>query len=133
MKKKVKIYNNKDSWSFGIDLMTPYEDDGKGNDIHIAFFNLSIWIRLPEFIKPKKHFVDCSMYEWAQSGGYWESIQKKYGIMFHNHGVHIHYGIQPNCWINNDPKNSDHTKVIWYPWNYEHCRSEAFSLDGSQS
>lgn len=136
--KRVKVYNI-DYFAFGINLMNPYEENyrEKTNDLHIQFFKWSIWISLPQIIKPKMKYVDLSKASWAKENkdgtkGYWDEIRKSYGFTFLSNSIHINYGIQPMSWTAGDPENSDHTKVIWYPWNYKHHRTEVFSLDGSQ-
>lgn len=123
----MKIYSSK-SWSFGIYFMTPYED-GNHNKLNINFFGWSVWFTLPEIIKPKQIWIDTSKYPWSsKNGGYWQSIQKSYGIHFTSDTIHIHYGIQPG-YSSDDLKNSDHSRVFWYPWNWNYKRCTVYNLD----
>jgi hypothetical protein len=134
--KIIEVYK-KNYFCIGVSLQTPYEDYGneKYNQIHIDIPWFSIWINIPQIIKPKEKWVDTSNYGWSNNpnGGYIDYIQKQYGFSFLGQSLHINYGIQPGGWHSNDPENSDHTKVFWYPWNLEHKRTTFYSLDGSKS
>lgn len=126
-----------DYFNLGISIQTPYEDYGKEkyNQIHIQIPWLSIWIKIPQIIKAKQKWVDTSKYGWSTNpnGGYIDYIRKEYGFSFLGQALHIHYGIQPGGWYSNDPENSDHTKVFFYPWNLEHKRTTFYSLDCRES
>lgn len=110
---------------YGIELSTGYSDEypykKPTNSLHIKFLYHSWWFAIPQIIKPKTKWVDTSKYEWATPNadgkkGYWDHIRRDYGISTFENTVHIHYGIQPGSWSRDDPKNSDHTKVLWIPW-----------------
>lgn len=105
---------------FGIELSSGYHDGGLGNSnsLYIRFMKHSWWFQIPQIIKPKTVWVDCSKYSWATSKnhGYWNHIRRDYGVHTFENGIHIHYGIQPGYWARDDKKNSDHTFVWLIPW-----------------
>lgn len=111
------------------------EDDGRDGtscmlNIHVWRWNL--YLKIPQIFKPREKWVDLSRYEWATERdgvkGYTERIRREYGFSFLEDSIHIHYGIQPGSWSRDDPANSDHTKVFWYPWQLEHVRHEILDL-----
>lgn len=121
--KRIEV-NKRDAWGFGLEIMNPYDDDCGKKDycsLHISFFKYSIWIKTPQFFKPKHKWVDLSSESWAKERsdgrkGYDDYIQRQYGFKFTNDAIFLYYGIQPGCWNSRDPENSDHSKVFWYPW-----------------
>lgn len=138
MRKKIEHYSNRGYWSFGINIGTPYERDHREepyNILSITFADHSWFIKLPEFIKPKEKWIDTTNCDWNKDKegpcGYTEVIRKEYGITFGNEAIHLHYGIQPGSWTRDDPENSDHTKVFWYPWQMEIVRHDLLYPDGS--
>lgn len=137
MRKNIEHYSNRGYWSFGINIATPYELDRNEkpyNTLNVSFFDHSWWFKIPEFIKPKKYWVDTSKEHWNKDKegpcGFTESIRKEYGFTFGDEAIHIHYGIQPGNWSRDDPENSDHTKVYWYPWRYEIVRHDLLYPNG---
>lgn len=137
MRKKIEHYSNRGYWSFGINIGTPYELDRNEkpyNTLNIQFFDHSWWFKLPEFIKPKTYWVDTTNASWNEGKGpcgFMESVRKEYGFTFGNEAIHLHYGIQPGSWSRDDPENSDHTKVFWYPWRLEIVRHDLLLPDGT--
>ncbi len=136
MKKRFQ-YSKREHWLyFAFGLKTPYEEghDDPHNLIHVAVFGHSWWIKVPQWIKPREKWVDLSRYDWAKEHngkkGYTEQIQRDYGITFTEDAIHVYYGIQPGSWSRNDPENSDHTKLFWYPWNLEIVRHDLLYPDG---
>lgn len=138
MRKSIEYHKNYDGyWSFALNLATPYElDHGEKpyNTLNISLFTHSWWFKLPEFIKPKEKWVDTTDMSWNEGKegphGFTDYIRKEYGVTFSNEAVHIHYGIQPGGWSRDDPENSDHTKLFWYPWNLEIVRHDLLFPDG---
>lgn len=135
---KLQEYAKSDYWSFALTLSNPGEyyekEDYRTNycNLHFALFGHSWWFRIPELFKPRKKWVDTSKYDWSKSpdGGYWDYIQRRYGITISEETVHISYGIQPGGWHRYDPENSDHTKVFWIPWkNMTYQHEELFTPD----
>jgi hypothetical protein len=120
-------------YQVGIEIMSPWEEDSDDNYnlLHLSGFGKSIWIRIPELVKPKLKWVDLSKESWATSAGYTEKIRKQYGFTCYDHGIHIHYGIQPGSWSRDDKKNSDHTKILNYPWNYTIVRHDLLYPNGN--
>lgn len=93
----------------------------KYNMLHIAFLGWYWFITIPQIIRPKVKWVDTSQYEWSKpnpdgSKGYHHAIQRQYGFHFLEDALHVYYGIQPGEWHSKDRKNSDHSKVFFYPW-----------------
>jgi len=136
MRKNIEYYK-REYWSFGINIGTPYErDHGEKpyNTLHICFFKHSWWFKLPEFIKPKEKWIDTTNASWNKGEvgpcGFTDYIRKEYGITFGNEAIHIHYGIQPGNWSRDDPENSDHTKLFWYPWQLTIVRHDLLYPNG---
>lgn len=136
-KSKRYEHHKRDHWFyFALGLKTPYVEERHNphNLVHIALFGHSWWIKIPQLIKPKEKWVDCSQYEWAKERdgkkGYTEQIQKDYGFSCNSEALHIHYGIQPGCWIRDDKENSDHTKVFWWPWHSTIVRHDLLYPNG---
>ncbi len=137
MRKKIEYYHDKHGWSFALNIATPYERERHEkpyNTLNIRFFRHSWWFKIPEFIKPKEKWVDTTDCSWndGKEGphGFMEEIRKEYGVTFSNEAVHLHYGIQPGNWSRDDPENSDHTKVFWYPWRLEIVRHDLLYPNG---
>lgn len=135
---KLQEYAKSDYWSFALTLSNPGEyyesEDYRTNycNLHFALFGHSWWFRIPELFKPRKKWVDTSKHQWSKNpdGGYWDYIQRSYGITISEETVHISYGIQPGDWYRDDPKNSDHTKLFWIPWkNMTYQHEELFTPD----
>lgn len=131
-----KTLSKEANWTkFSINIATPHEYYGKNlyNTLSIYIANHYWHFELPGFIKPKKKWVDCTKDSWhkpTDPPGYWSYIQKQYGFTFTDEALAISYGIQPHCYISDDPANSDHSKHFWYPWNLEHVRWDAYYLNG---
>lgn len=123
---------------FSLTLRTPWEYDPHcpHNLVNFAWRGKSWWWRTPEYIKPRKKWVECSgdAYWEQRGGGYWDHIQRIYGLSaVGEDSVHVYYGIYPMSWSNKDPKNSDHVWVWNYPWKrMEMVRHEVFSCDSTQ-
>jgi hypothetical protein len=134
---KVKESGTHDKWEFALGISTPYEysPSNPHNVLKIYLFKKYWFIRIPELIKPKFVWVDTSKYDWAKPGpdgrcGYNDDIQRSYGFTTFDDALHIYYGIQPGSWSSRDKKNSDHTKVIYFPWReWERDRIEFLNLD----
>lgn len=123
--KKIQIYKTEYP-QFCLHIKTPYDPDEEHlpfNYLQISVYKWSIWIKIPEFIKPKR----------IQRELYTETIRKDFGISFLDSGIHLCYGIQPGYWCREDKKNSDHCKVFDYPWNFDFQYAEVYSLDQSKS
>ena len=138
MRKRVEYYKRDHWFTFALGIQNPYERDHWEKpycQLHIAGFGHSWWIKIPEIFKPREKWVDLSKESWATVGkdgrkGYTESIRRDYGFSFDGEAIHIHYGIQPGSWSSRDPKNSDHTKVFWWPWRLEIVRHDLLYPDG---
>lgn len=115
--------NNYSLFAFSIRSMDDedYYSTDPHNILHIALLGYYWYINIPEIIRPRLNWVDTSHYEWAKANpdgtkGYWNAIERRYGCTFMEDAVHVYYGIQPMQWSSTDKKNSDHTKVLFYPW-----------------
>lgn len=123
---RIKEFHTDSSPAFAIALKTPYdEDEDEVNLFHLQIYKYDLWLEIPQLIKPKKIWVKYKDY------GYWDIIRRDYGITFNSEAIHIHYGVQPMNWSKDDPENSDHSKVIWYPWDWTHVRHDI--LEASQT
>ena len=91
-------FNKKSSPGISLTIQTPYEyyESDKHNLINFKIWKYSWWIKIPELLSPKEKWVDCSKYEWSNSPGYMDHIQRMYGFSFvQDSGIHVYYGIQP--------------------------------------
>lgn len=122
------------TYSFNIATRGEDWDHEKTNMVSIHLFKWFVYFTVPEFIKPKTIWVDLSKADWAtpdKNGvkGYWNHIRKEYGFTISEGALHLHYGIQPGSWCRDDPENSDHTKVVWIPWqNKRHVRRSFYDV-----
>jgi len=130
-------YHKRDYWSFGITLQNPYEREHHEKPycaLNINLFKHSWWWKVPELFKPKEKWIDTTNMSWNQDKegpcGFMEEIRKDYGFTFTPDCLHIYYGIQPGNWTRDDPENSDHSKVYWYPWRLEIVRHDLLYPDG---
>lgn len=134
---RIEHYKGDYGWSFGIHLQTPYErdhDEDPYNQLRIHLFNHSWYIKLPEYIKPKEKWIDTTNASWNKDKvgpcGFTDYIRKDYGFTFAREALHLNYGIQPGSWSRDDPENSDHSKVFFYPWNLEIVRHDLLYPNG---
>lgn len=133
----VKEFSTCSEPGFALGIQTPWGDDcgyEKYCLFHGKIWKWSLWLKVPEFFKPRKKWVDLSKESWATVGkdgrkGYWEHIMRDYGFSFTPDALHVRYGIQPGYWSARDPKNSDHSKVFWYPWKLTHVRHSILDLN----
>ncbi len=138
MRKRIEHYKRDHWFSFALGIQNPYEKDHDKDpycQLHIAGFGHSWWIKIPEIFKPREKWIDLTDREWATPGkdgrkGYTDSIRRSYGISFNKESIHIDYGIQPGSWSSRDPKNSDHTKVFWWPWRLDIVRHDLLYPNG---
>jgi hypothetical protein len=136
MRKNFEYYK-RDYWSFGITLQNPYEREHYEEpycQLNINLFKHSWWWKIPELFKPKEKWIDTTGMSWNQDkegpSGFMEEIRKEYGFTFTPDGLHTYYGIQPGNWSRNDPENSDHSKMYWYPWRLECVRHDLLYPNG---
>lgn len=121
---KVSEYSKDAHFAISFKWMTPWEDDDdRHNIINLHVGRRSVWIKIPEIIKPKE--------KWLTIDGkqYRDTIQRSYGFSFFEDALHLSYGIQPGCWCQDDPENSDHTKVLFYFWNYDFVDQKVFDIN----
>ncbi len=136
MRKNFEYYK-RDYWSFGITLQNPYERERHEKPycaLNINLFKHSWWWKVRELFKPKEKWIDTTDMSWNKDKegphGFMEEIRKEYGFTFTPDGLHIYYGIQPGNWSRNDPENSDHSKLFWYPWRLEIVRHDLLYPNG---
>lgn len=117
---------------FGFWLQTRNSDsDRKSNLVNIKFWRKSYWFEIPELIQPRLKLVKYKDRD-NNPRQYHETIEKSYGFSADKTSLHVHYGIQPGSWSRDDPKNSDHSKVFFYPWTeHDMVRHDYFNEDGS--
>jgi hypothetical protein len=136
MRKNFEYYK-REYWTFGVAVRSPYERERHEKPyctLSICFFNHSWWWKIPELFKPKEKWIDTTNMSWNKDKegpcGFMEEIRKEYGFTFTPEGLHVYYGIQPGNWSRNDPENSDHSKIFWYPWRLEIVRHDLLYPDG---
>lgn len=124
---KLDTYNKeKDSDSvFAFKIMSPYEyyNYTKHGLMMLYLGKHHFWFKTYGWlaVKPKLKWVDTSKSNLKHGDGtpmlgYNDYIQRSYGISIDKTATHIHYGIQTGCWSKADPKNSDHSIVLFHPW-----------------
>jgi hypothetical protein len=130
-------YYKRDYWSFGIAVRSPYERERHEKPyctLNIQLFKHSWWWKIPELFKPKEKWIDTTDMSWNKDKegphGFMEEIRKEYGFTFTPDGLHVYYGIQPGNWSRNDPENSDHSKLFWYPWQLTIVRHDLLYPNG---
>jgi hypothetical protein len=136
MRKRFEYYK-RDGWWFGITVQNPYERERHEKPycaLNINLFSHSWWWKIPELFKPREKWIDTTNMSWNQDKegpcGFMEEIRKEYGFTFTPDGLHTYYGIQPGNWSRNDPENSDHSKLFWYPWRLEIVRHDLLYPNG---
>lgn len=134
---KLKEFKKLDYSWFSINIANPYDEEYHApprNELSIHIGKYYWLFYLPEIFKPKREWRDTSNEPWNEGKekpcGYFNYTRKQYGFTFADTCLHVYYGIQPGSWSKDDPKNSDHSKLYWYPWNLEHVRWDAYLLDG---
>lgn len=136
---RVKEFSS-DRWGFALGIQSNDDDDQDGNMLHIHVGPFNAYIETTtRFIKAKEEIVkpDWDAKTIARLGRdyYIKYTRKDYGFSYYSdfghQQIHVHYGIQPGNWTRDDPENSDHTKVLNFPWNIEHVRHSVYFNDGS--
>jgi hypothetical protein len=127
--KRVKVYQ--DSHSVGVVLMSR-DEEYPGCKLVISGFGRSVWITLPEVIKPHQHKVQAGSWDAATVARmgrdwYWQTERRKFGLalLFGDHLV-LHYG--------RDDMNTHRPQraSCFLPWKqWEHVRHSAYDLDGN--
>lgn len=138
MRKRIEYYKQDHWFSFALGVQNPYEIDSWEKpycQLRIAAFGHSWWIKIPEIFKPREKWIDTSNESWNKDKekpcGYMERIRRDYSISFNEEAIHIHYGIQPGSWSSTDRKNSDHSKLFWWPWRLDIVRHDLLFPNGS--
>lgn len=121
--------NESHTW-FAIELSTQHCDGepGSPNTLHVAIGKYGWYWEIPNIIDPKGFWVSNLKGELIP-----DYVQRSYGFAFNEEACHVHYGIQPGSWSRDDPENSDHVKVLNYPWNYQHVRWDCYYTDGERA
>ena len=129
-------YTNKSYTPLSLNLSTPHEEpDDPYNILSFSFWKWGWYIKVPQFIKPvgKKVKANWDAATVARLGRDWymDYTSKHYGVTFLDDAVHVAYGIQPGCFISDDKENSDHVKVLDYPWMHKHVRNTIYARNGN--
>jgi hypothetical protein len=126
-----------DSWGFALSITTRGydEDNSPMNLLHVHVGKFNYYIEIPPIFSSKEEKVypnwnDDTVKRLGRNY-YINYTPKRYGFSFSDDYLHTYYGIQPGSWTRNDPENSDHTKLIAYPWNLTFVRSSVYYTDGS--
>ena len=117
---KLKESHTNKNWYFAFQIMNPHACDEDYCLYHIAAFTKSLWFIGPELFKPKTVHKPGWKYP--------TKIQRDYGFSVDREALHIRYGIQPGEWSSKDPKNSDHSKCYFIPWNAQRRISYKFFM-----
>lgn len=131
---KIKEIGYREDWGFGMSVSSPHElDPGEKpySNLHVRFWKVSIWIKIPAIVKARARWVDTTRYEWSHKdengkAGYWDHDRREFGVFVDAEYLWLHYGV--------DAMNSEHghnTKLISWPTNFEHVRHDAYYADGS--
>lgn len=98
-----------------------------GCNLRIQFRHQTLIIELPPIIKPWKHWVDTSHYnwDWTTSKGYWQEDEREYGISITDKTLHLRYGPQTN------DSETEKNKVYFIPWlNHRFIRTSLYDING---
>ena len=128
-------YTNKHYSPFSFNLSTPHEEpDDPYNVLSIGFFRWGWYFKVPQLLKPvgKKVKAGWDAATVARLGRDWymDYTPKNYGFTVLDDAIHLAYGIQPGGWSSGDKENSDHVKVLDFPWNLKHVRHTIYTKDG---
>lgn len=102
---------------FAIGLSTPWEyceSYTKYNNLRFSLFGYYVYIRIPEFIKPKVKKV-----EYNRNGEqitYNNFIRRHYAFSINVDSFCVYYGQQPDQWVADKPEESDKSWYWHYPW-----------------
>lgn len=135
---KLKEHSKTAFWRFSF-LISNSENDTYPGSRRICHLNISLlghhwWFTIPEIFKPKRVWVKSNYGVRRTRGGcgYWNTINRYYGLTINDEAVHLYYGIQPGHWSRDDKENSDHVKVWFIPWKETRLvRLQYFNPDGS--
>lgn len=80
---------NGGSWAVVYSADTHEGEDGGVNSLRFTMGKRTLIIALPQLLKPWKHWVDTSKYEWSENpkGGYWDVHERAYGFSLHDAGT----------------------------------------------
>lgn len=112
--------------SFCIEIGTGYHEDERCR-LRLAAFGHTLIVALPPIVKPERKWVDTSQYAWARGrGGYWDSLQRTYGVSLHDGLLMVRYGRQTM------DSSTEQSKGWFLPWTqWRHVRHSLYGLDGS--
>lgn len=101
-------------------------EDDKGCALRFTGFGWWLSIPLPPVIKPYRHWVDTSKYEWSgPNGGYWDTDRREFGVSLFDNHFSVRYGRQA------DDSSIDRqwgTFVPWMDWRF--VRMSYYGIDG---
>lgn len=117
-------------------IYNPFENpEDKYNVISLNVGNHHLSIKIPQLFKPRESWVDlsnctiASLNSFGGMKGYTKYTRKCFGFALTYDSIQLYYGIQPNEWINNDPKNSDHIKTFFWFWEWAFYSQKILKLN----
>lgn len=115
---RLKEYHKRsDGFCFALTVSSGSEEfDRDTSNLHIALFRHSWWFTIPRIVKHKEKEVHYVSGDPPVKKQYIRHVRREYGFLFNEEAIFLYYGSQPGEWIRNDPANSDHVKVFWWPW-----------------
>ncbi len=69
-------------------------DDGGACHLRLQAFGATLICELPAIVKPWRHWVDTSRYDWSTTGGYWDEHSRQYGFSLSEGHLHVKLGQQ---------------------------------------
>ena len=111
----------------GVSLATGGDEDEPHNVLRVSGFGHALAIKLPEWVKPYRRWVDTSHYAWSkgEGSGYWDTHRRDFGFSASDGAIHFHYGPQTH------DSTTTKSKVWFYPWReHQHIRHSLYDLEG---
>lgn len=112
-------------WSLGIESGS---SEYPGCKLTLVGFGWHVSIPLPPIVRPYRHWVDTSQYDWSTNpaGGYWDEDRREYGVSIYGNHFSVRYGRQA------DDSSIDKCYGFFLPWDdWRHVRHSVYDLNGA--
>ena len=123
-KRKIEFTKTQGRW-WAVTLSSG-ADEYRGCSLTLIGFRRYLSIPLPAILKPHRHWVDTSKYEWASAaGGYWDEDRRDFGVSLFDGHFCVKFGRQA------DDSSIDQDWGCFLPWTeWRHVRYSVYDLDG---
>lgn len=102
-------------------------DEDTGCRLRLSGFGHTLIIALPTIVRPHRHWVDTSKYEWSDNprGGYWAIEPRDFGFSVGDGFLQVFLGRRTM------DSTTDRTKGYFLPWKqWRHVRHSLYDLEG---